>query len=138
MTRHSCRPAKHALWLPLMLSAMAFVGAPLPATAEQVAAHVDITDAFRFDPDRVTIHVGQTIEWTNRSHFRHTVTDDPAMAGQSMDAMLPSGAKGFSSEELAPGSSFRLTLTVPGTYKYFCMPHEGIGMLGEIIVLPAN
>ena len=109
-----------------------------PAQSGKTGATVAITDSFRFDPDTVTIHAGEAVEWKNRSHFRHTVTDDPKMAGQAEDAALPAGAEAFSSQEIPPGGSYRRMLSVPGTYRYFCMPHEGIGMLGKIIVLPAT
>ena len=113
-------------------------GSGAPAQSAKTGATVAITDNFRFDPDTVTIHAGEAVEWKNQSHFRHTVTDDPKMAGQAGDAGLPSGAEAFSSQEIPPGGSYRRTLSVPGTYRYFCMPHEGIGMLGKIIVLPAS
>ncbi len=49
--------------------------------------------------------------------------------------MLPAGATPFASPELQPGESFRQVLTVPGKYRFFCTPHEGVGMMGEITVL---
>jgi len=125
--------------LPLaVLGILGLTSARAPAESGKTGAIVAITDSFRFDPDTVTIHAGETVEWVNRSHFRHTVTDDPKMAGQAEDAALPAGAEAFSSQEIPPAGSYRRTLSVPGTYRYFCMPHEGIGMLGKIIVLPAN
>jgi plastocyanin len=111
---------------------------PAPADSGKTGAIVAITDSFRFDPNTVTIHAGEAVEWKNQSHFRHTVTDDPKMAGQPGDAALPTGAEAFSSQEIPPGGSYRRTLRVPGIYRYFCMPHEGIGMLGKIVVLPAS
>jgi plastocyanin len=125
----------------LSLAVLGIVGLASPAAlagSGKTGAVVAITDSFRFDPDTVTIHAGEAVEWKNRSHFRHTVTDDPKMAGQPSDAALPAGAEAFSSQEIPPGGSYRRTLDVPGTYRYFCMPHEGIGMLGKIVVLPAS
>ena len=31
----------------------------------------------------------------------------------------------------APGESFSLTFDTPGTYGYYCEPHQGAGMAGE-------
>jgi len=101
------------------------------AAPNDVGALVTMTDGFEFEPHAVTIHAGQAVEWRNGSRFKHTVTADPTLGG----AELPAGAKAFASPELQPGDSFRQVLTMPGKYRFFCMPHEGIGMTGEINVL---
>jgi plastocyanin len=33
-----------------------------------------------------------------------------------------------------PGNTYQHTFTVPGTYRYFCQPHESNGMVGEVVV----
>lgn len=113
----------------LMLATL--VGPAEPAHAD-VAAVVTLTNTFEFEPRAVTIHAGDAVEWRNGSRFNHTVTADPKLGS----AALPAGAQAFASVELHPGDSFRQVLSVPGTYRYFCTPHEGIGMTGEITVLP--
>lgn len=139
MKRHShLRLASTTGLFVALVSILGLTGATAPAQSGKTGATVAITDSFRFDPDTVTIHAGEAVEWKNEFHFRHTVTDDPKMAGQAEDAALPAGAEAFSSQEIPPGGSYRRMLSVPGTYRYFCMPHEGIGMLGKIIVLPAT
>ncbi len=50
------------------------------------------------------------------------------------DVALPVGAKPFNSGNLKPGQAYRHTFTVPGRYRYFCVPHEGAGMIGEVVV----
>jgi plastocyanin len=101
-------------------------------TAKDGTAVVSLTDNFQFEPREVTLHVGDALEWRNESHFNHTVTADPRQGS----AALPAGVDAFSSEELRPGASFRHVFSVPGKYTYFCMPHEGIGMVGQVTVLP--
>jgi plastocyanin len=128
----SPRPRAFAAVLLIALAACAAPGPPAQHPA--VAAVVRMTDNFMFEPASVTIRAGETVEWRNASRFRHSVTADPAQGR----AVLPPGAQPFASGELAPGQSFRRTLTAPGTYRYFCTPHEGIGMQGEIKVLPAR
>jgi len=115
----------------LAAPAALIIGAP-PAPASDVGAVIMMTDTFMFEPSAVTIRAGETVEWRNASHFRHTVTADPKLGG----AVLPAGATPFASGELQPGAIFRETLTVPGTYRFFCTPHEGIGMTGTITVMP--
>ena len=35
---------------------------------------------------------------------------------------------------IAEGETYELTLDEPGTYEYFCVPHEDSGMTGTIVV----
>ena len=44
------------------------------------------------------------------------------------------GAESFDSGNIPAGGVYKQTFTVPGTYKYFCDPHHGAGMVGTIIV----
>jgi plastocyanin len=100
------------------------------------AATVKMTDKLKFDPDRVKVKVGDEVLWTNTSAITHTVTDDASKARDPKDAMLPQGAPPFNSGSVDPGGQWRFRFTVPGRYKYFCMPHEAMGMLGEVEVSP--
>ncbi len=109
---------------------------PLPAFATAPAAVVTMTDKMRFVPATVTVHVGETVEWRNTSVLVHTVTADPAKAVKSKDVALPQGAAPFDSGFLPPKGTFRRTFTVPGVYRYFCIPHEPTGMVGTVIVKP--
>ena len=119
----------------LSLGACGF-GGPAYGPASDVAAVVEMTNGLAFQPDAVRIKAGETVEWRNRSLFTHTVTDDPARAKDAADAQLPEGAQSFSAQ-VGAGEIYRHIFTVPGTYRYFCMPHEGWGMHGQVIVEPA-
>jgi len=100
------------------------------------ATAVTMTDDLVFKPSRVTIRAGQTVEWRNDSVLVHTVTADPRIAAKAADVALPAGAKPFNSGNIKPKGIFRHTFTTPGTYRYFCIPHEAAGMVGEVAVLP--
>ena len=99
---------------------------------------VVMTNSMRFDPDRATIEVGQTVLWNNTSDVAHTVTADPVKAKNKEDCNLPAGAIPFDSGIIRPGQTYLQTFIVPGTYKYFCIPHETMGMTGQVIVNPAT
>jgi plastocyanin len=99
---------------------------------------VTMTNSLRFDPDRVNIEVGQTVLWNNTSDLPHTVTADPVKAKNKDDCNLPASANPFDSGIISPGHTYIQTFTVPGTYKYFCIPHETMGMTGQVIVNPAT
>jgi len=97
---------------------------------------VKMSDQLVFEPDHITIHSGDTVEWKNTSVLVHTVTDQPERAGNPKDAVLPKGASGFDSGNLAPGATYRHSFSAPGRYQYFCKPHEAAGMTGVITVVP--
>ncbi|MGH8272634.1 MAG: cupredoxin domain-containing protein [Gammaproteobacteria bacterium] len=105
-------------------------------TAATTTATVGMTNTLKFTPQTITVHVGDTVVWKNGSDLTHTVTDVPKLASKAGDATLPKGAKSFNSGYINPGKSYSHTFTVPGTYHYFCIPHEALGMTGVVIVKP--
>lgn len=87
-----------------------------------------------FDPIGILIRPGQSVRWINRDPGNsHTST---AYHPQNSDRPLriPAGAAPWNSDYLLPDESFSVTLTVEGTYDYFCIPHEHAGMVGRIVV----
>lgn len=104
------------------------------APEAEPAAVVDMPGGLKFDPDEVTISVGDTIEWRNSSSVVHTVTADPQKAANADNVRLPEGAETFDSGNILPGENYTYTFTVPGRYKYVCLPHEAAGMIGEVVV----
>jgi plastocyanin len=97
---------------------------------------VRMTDELRFKPARAVVHAGDTVEWQNTSSVPHTVTADARRAAKGKEVALPSGAAPFDSGTIAPDGSYQHTFTVPGTYKYICVPHAALGMVGEVTVQP--
>ncbi|UWQ22927.1 plastocyanin/azurin family copper-binding protein [Jannaschia sp. W003] len=99
-----------------------------------VAATVDMQPVLRFAPDPVRIRAGETVEFRNVSAFAHTVSTRPSTPAEAADVALPAGAEAFDSGEIPAGGVYRHTFTVPGTYRYFCDPHHGAGMVGTVLV----
>jgi plastocyanin len=95
---------------------------------------VDMTTTLTFSPQTVTIKTDQVVLWRNQSLFAHTVTFDRSAAENPNDAVVPVGAEPFSSGDIPPGETFAHKFTVPGTYRYVCLKHEGESMTGTIIV----
>ncbi len=103
-------------------------------TTSEVAVNagqtVDITSGtstkFAFDPDPVTVKVGQTLTWKNDSGTSHTVTADPNQAVT------------FKSQTVHAGETYVNTFDKPGTYTYFCSIHTKESMSGTITVVPAS
>lgn len=87
-----------------------------------------------FDPIGLRIGPGQTVRWTNADAGNaHSATAyHPSLFGHAQ--RIPSDAKPWDSGYLLENESFSVTLTEPGVYDYYCMPHEHAGMVGRIIV----
>lgn len=95
---------------------------------------VGMTNALDFSPAKVTIRQGGTVVWKNTSVLVHTVTAVEDSAADPAHVRLPEGAEPFGSGRLAPDATYRHTFTVPGTYRYVCLPHEAAGMTGTVVV----
>lgn len=102
------------------------------------AAVVEMTNKLTFAPTTVTIEVGETVRWKNTSVIVHTVTADPEEATIDGSVQLPEGAEPFDSGNMDTQATFEHTFTTPGTYTYFCIPHEVTKMRGTIVVEPAS
>lgn len=90
-------------------------GAPLAATS------VTVQD-FSFNPACIVVPAGSTVTWTNTGMPTHTVTSD---TGAPVT---------FDSDPLGSGGAFTFTFANPGTVNYHCIPHQGLGMVGTVIV----
>jgi|GEM_PF-5975132 len=111
------------------------IAVPIAGSAQTPGAVVEMTTEFSFSPGTVEVPVGATVEWRNVSNVPHTVTADPALAADPTFVSLPQGAPPFDSGSIAPGGVFTQAFTVPGRYDYFCVPHQGFGMRGSVIVV---
>ena len=87
-----------------------------------------------FRPIGLLIQPGQTIRWTNRDPGNSHTTTAYHPTIYKKEQRIPDGAKPWDSGFLLPNESFSVTLTVPGVYDYYCLPHEHAGMVGRIIV----
>lgn len=125
---------------------------------------LDSLSVMRFtDPD-ITVHAGETIEWTNEDpSTAHTVTFGPEpqdlfdpSSNVTIDAdgarhgvlKSPSDSVHSGFIEAAPQdrtglpqapsgvTRFRVTFTEPGIYPYICSLHDVLGMKGTVFVLP--
>src|SRR5712691_9010300 len=106
----------------------------VPPTSQPQAFNVNMTDANQFQPATLSVPAGATVTWTNAGAVQHTVTDDPSKAVNAADASLPAGAAALASGPVNGGQTFSHTFITPGTYKYFCIPHESLGMRATITV----
>ncbi|HVA20768.1 MAG TPA: plastocyanin/azurin family copper-binding protein [Candidatus Micrarchaeia archaeon] len=103
------------------------------AATAKPAVTIDATNAFKFSPASVCLKAGGTVTWKNVGNVYHTTTDMTSLAASAKDAAVPAGATGWN-HPLPPAASWSLALRTPGLYKYFCVPHESLGMLAQITV----
>jgi plastocyanin len=117
------------------LAALIFVAGAVPSIAAAKTVEIKMTDTPpKFVPLTVTIQKGDTVEWINNAASLHSVTTNPAVAQDPKDVSAPAGAKPFDSGFMTPGAKWSYTFSVPGTYKYLCLPHEKDHMIGVVVV----
>ena len=110
---------KRISWLVAMSLFMlsAFVPA---AWAQGQEVTVGMEDNF-FDKADITVEPGTTVTWVQRGQYGHTTT--------SYDGLWDSGLIEGGTE-----GTYSYTFEEPGTYEYFCRPHEEVGMVGTVTV----
>ena len=113
MKTRSCNPRR------LVISLVLF-GLLSSLTANAATAPVDIQN-FAFNPQTVTINVGDSVVWTQRDTTTHTVTSD-------------TGAFGSGNLTLSK-PKYTNTFNAAGSFNYHCIPHAF--MTGTIIVQAA-
>lgn len=74
-----------------------------------------------FAPANITVEPGTTVTWVQNGDNPHTTT--------SYDGLWDSGMI-----EGGSGGTFSYTFDEPGTYEYYCIPHEDMGMVGTVTV----
>jgi plastocyanin len=85
------------------------------AAAAEIQAEIK---TFQFQPKVLTVHVGDTVTWTNNDGADHSVT----------------AAGVFDTGLFGKGESRSLTFDTPGTFPFRCSRHGS--MTGEIVVVP--
>ena len=91
--------------LAALLAGLALLGS---AQAEEYEIRIDNS---AFDPNNITIALGDTVTWTNYDSSKHTVTEDNGE---------------FDSEDLDTEDSFSWTFDVAGNYSYHCGRHSSM------------
>ncbi len=85
-----------------------------------------------FDAHVVWIDPGGTVTWENESGQHNAVAYHP---DNDKPLRIPEGATPWSTELLTEeGATASHTFETEGVYDYCCTPHEGVGMVGTVIV----
>jgi len=87
-----------------------------------------------FVPDRLRIRPGDTVRWVLEADA-HSATAYHPKNHNRKEPRIPQGAEPWDSQILSTiGASFSHTFTIEGVYHYYCIPHEGVGMVGAVVV----
>jgi len=86
---------------------------------------------FVFTPAVVWVESGATVTWEIQD-AAHSVTT--YHADNERPQRVPEDASAFDSGTVDAGETVQRTFETPGVHNYFCKPHEGIGMVGLVIV----
>lgn len=103
-TRHVKRRSPPAKTVATAAAAMAAVHT---LQAASTSSGVTISD-YKFAPTSVTVHVGDTVTWTNNGPTAHTATANDGS---------------FDTGNLNKGATGQFTFTKAGTFGYHCTPH---------------
>lgn len=120
--------------LPALVLPLSWRAPRARTTVEEIAMRSDQSGStVWFDPIGVLVAPGTTIRWLVKENVHTTTAYHPRNDHHSL--RIPEAAMPWDSGYLVnPGNHFEVTLTVPGVYDYYCMPHEAAGMVGRIIV----
>lgn len=110
---------KRLVYLVILSMAAMLVFVPT-AWAQGQEITVSMEDDF-FEPAEVTVEPGTTVTWVQNGDNGHTST---SYDGLWDSGLIDGGAEG----------SVSYTFDEPGTYEYYCGPHEAIGMVGTVTV----
>jgi len=107
-----------------ILGAGAVTGAGLATPASAQGPPVVAMDNDYFDPIGLHVEPGTTVRFEIAAGA-HSAT--------AYEDRIPAAASAFDTGTIA-GGSVDVTFDVEGTYDYYCIPHESIGMTGRIVV----
>jgi len=117
-------PGADRLGGPNDLQSSATVEATILSSDQGAGQHVNT-------PAVVWVEPGATVTW-NVTEGSHSVTAYHPDFDRPL--RVPEAGTPFDSGILPAGESFQHTFEAPGVYNYFCRPHEGLGMVGLVVV----
>jgi plastocyanin len=120
-----------------LASGQSATASPTTTTVEIKYAQCGFGVVFCFDPSTAQVSVGDTVRWTDRSSFTHSVTrcDPQDCEGHDGGTGQDTWVNGTVSS--VPVQDFSHTFSSPGTYVYYCSIHGYETMNGTITVADA-
>src|SRR5713101_402905 len=98
--------------VPRLVAAVVLTACPViaasPAGADTTIAATIVN--YKYQPNPMTVHVGDVVIWTNQDQAPHTVTST-------------SGPSKLDSPQLNEGDQWGYKFRQPGSYSYYCTLH---------------
>lgn len=85
-----------------------------------------------FEPALVEMAPGDTVRFVWKDPGHNAAAYHPDNRGKPN--LVPDGAQAWDSGFKQPGDTWEVTLSTEGAHHYYCLPHEGMGMVGVIAV----
>ncbi|CAA7403532.1 unnamed protein product [Spirodela intermedia] len=135
-------PARQAASAVGVRASLKEVGVALAATAASAllasgALAFDVklgndTGGLEFVPKDFSVASGEEIVFINNAGYPHNVVFDPDDIPEGVDVSSIS----MDEEVLlnGPGEKHSVVLKIPGSYRFYCSPHLGAGMVGNVVV----
>lgn len=93
-------------------------------------------DRMVFEPALVEAEPGDTVRFLFKDPGHNAAAYHPDNRGKP--ELIPDGAEVWDSGFKDPGQEYEVTLSTEGAHHYYCLPHEGMGMVGVIAVGDAS
>jgi plastocyanin len=117
------------------------MGASSAAGDTATVKMIGSSSGYSFQPSMVRIKVGQSVKFVTVSGGPHNITFDPQDipdgAAPALDQDMPRQQAKLTGPLVPnPDDSYVITFkgAKPGAYKFYCLPHQSLGMQGTIIV----
>lgn len=103
-----------------------------PAESVEVGMLTTADGGHHFDPHVAWVEPGGTVTWTLESGIHTTTAYAPV---NDRPRRIPEGTEPWDSGTMAEqGATYECTFGTEGVYDYVCLPHEGVGMVGSVLV----
>jgi len=97
-------------------------------------------NSYKFIPDNITIKVGDQVTFKGVSGLQHDVAfyadSIPPGAADVLNAAIQDKPQDLATPMISDGQSVSISFAgaPTGTYKFYCIPHQAMGMKGTITV----
>ena len=127
--------------LPVLALAIVVAARPSAPPATHRIRMMQAGSQYKFEPANVTIKVGDVVEFVNVSGGPHNIQFDkdhiPAGAKEVLNRAMGQRMGDLQGPFLTkPNDVYRVSFAgaPKGTYAFFCLPHQALGMKGTITV----